>query len=52
VCSQKGKILLILYVDNAIIISPDQEISKQVAQSLGQGFPSTDVGPILDWLAI
>jgi len=48
----KGKVLLILYVDDAVIISPDKEAIKQVVQSLEQGFALTDEGPICDYLGI
>jgi len=46
------KSLLILYVDDAVIISPDKEAIKQVVQSLEQGFALTDEGPIRDYLGI
>jgi len=48
----KGKILLILHVDDTVIISPDKEAIKQVVQSLEQGFALTDEGPICDYLGI
>jgi len=48
----KRKVLLILYVDDTVIISPDKEAIKQVAQSLEQGFALTDEGPIGHYLGI
>ena len=47
-----GKVLLILYVDDAVITSPDKEAINQVVQSLEQGFALTDESPIHDFLGI
>jgi len=48
----KEEVILILYVDDAVIISPDQEAITRVVKSLEKGFALTDEGPICDYLGI
>jgi len=45
-------VLLILYVDDAIIISPDKSAIERVVKSLHQGFALTDEGPVKNYLGI
>jgi len=48
----KEEVILILYVDDAVIIFPDQEAITRVVKSLEKGFALTDEGPIRDYLGI
>jgi len=48
----KDKVLFILYVHDAIIISPDKSAIERVVKSLHQGFAITDEGPVKDYLGI
>ena len=46
----KDNVILILYVDDAVLISPDLSRIKACVQSLKEDFALTDDGPLHDYL--
>jgi hypothetical protein len=48
----KGKTILVLYVDDAILFGPDKTEIDQIVESLKQGFSLTDDGEMKDYLGV
>ena len=48
----KGKVILVLYVDDAVLLSPSLQDIKREIVSLQEEFTLTDEGPINDYLGV
>lgn len=50
--SGKRQVILVLYVDDILVISPSEEIVLEVKQALSQEFEMTDAGPVKCFLGM
>lgn len=50
--SGKSQVILVLYVDDVLVVSPSEEIVLEVKQALSKEFEMTDLGPVKSFLGM